>query len=443
MKSERKYVIFISLILILCLIPSLGLAVFGPSDAVANELPAQKPALRSAEGEFNAEYLADLSDYVAGRFWLRPQLIAANARLTAAVFQSSASEDVVLGREGWLYYAPTLDNYLGVNGMTERELFCAARNLALMAEFCESRGMRFLFTAAPNKNSLYPEFMRYKGADAPGDADRLHELLNAGNVPYLDLFSLFNAQSEVLYFAHDSHWNERGAALAADAINAAFGRESAYFGGDFSQNARHDGDLYTMLYPEAPDPENAPSYGATLSFELTPPGALPDSIRLNTASGGEGKLFAYRDSFGNLLYPYLADSFGSAVFSRSTSYDLSQAEALGADCVLIELVERNLRYLISYTPVFPAPSRQAPEAKPSGGVELNSAAAVSPKGFVRVSGTLPMDADTDSPVYIRCSGGDYEALLLMDNAFSASLPESEAPLAVIFSSGGEWLSCTA
>ena len=38
-------------------------------------------------------------------------------------------------------------------------LFCAARNLALLQEFCAQQGTSFLFVCAPNKNTVYPEFM--------------------------------------------------------------------------------------------------------------------------------------------------------------------------------------------------------------------------------------------------------------------------------------------
>ena len=66
----------------------------------------------------------------------------------------------------------------------------------------------------------------------------------------------------------------------------------------------------------------------------------PDSITIDTESAGEGSLLMFRDSFGELLYPYLAAEFGSARFSRQAAYDLTTAASLGSDTVVIELVER-------------------------------------------------------------------------------------------------------
>ena len=50
---------------------------------------------------------------------------------------------------------------------------------------------------------------------------RLHGLLDQLKVAYVDLFAAFSQVDETLYFAHDSHWNSKGAALGADLINRA------------------------------------------------------------------------------------------------------------------------------------------------------------------------------------------------------------------------------
>ena len=100
--------------------------------------------------------LSDAADYFAGRFGLRQELITADAAVRAAVFHESAADDVLLGTDGWLYNADTLGDFTGSSAMTERQLWCAARNLALMQEYAASRGAQLLFVCAPNKNTVYP-----------------------------------------------------------------------------------------------------------------------------------------------------------------------------------------------------------------------------------------------------------------------------------------------
>jgi hypothetical protein len=55
-----------------------------------------------------------------------------------------------------------------------------------------------------------------------------------------------------------------------------------------------------------------------------------------------GNILVFRDSFGNALYPFLAESYGGAVFSRKAPYSAALAEKYGADTVIIEIAERNL-----------------------------------------------------------------------------------------------------
>lgn len=87
----------------------------------------------------------------------------------------------MLGDGGWLFYADTLEDFQGTNPMTGRALFCAARNLALLQEYCAQQGTKFLFVCAPNKNTSYPEYMpgQYRKTEQVSDLDRLEQALTA------------------------------------------------------------------------------------------------------------------------------------------------------------------------------------------------------------------------------------------------------------------------
>lgn len=422
-------VIFFSASLLL----SLGILFFGPSQSGANERLSKTPVVMASDGKLNPDFLSDAAAWVGDHFFLRQELITLDNQLSALCLHTSGAADVILGRDGWLYYDSTMDNYTGQNLMTDRELYSAATNLELMANYCREQGKQFLFVIAPNKNALYPENMPDTGIAAPRkDAENLHRELTARQVAYVDLFALFDAREEKLYFAHDSHWNSKGAALAADAINGAFGSPSQYFSDPFAAAVPHQGDLYEMLYPAGQDPEQNPVYGGKLNFTYAGAGNKPDSITLKTEGGGEGSLLAYRDSFGNLLYPYLADSFSSAYFSRSTRHDLTQP----GDFVLIELVERNLRYLITNLPVMPAPEREQtlPQAV-SGTASFTTGKG--PDGYALVKGTLPAPADTDSRVYLICQDKTYEVFLTENNSYGGYIPAEETAEKLLFTQNGQ------
>lgn len=434
MKNKIIYSLFIGLFLTLCLSLSVGTLLLGPADAAANERLAEFPTVRTEDGSLNADYLAQLQSYVNDRFFLRQKLITLDRRISNLLGVSGESS-VIAGKDGWLFFADTLGDYTGTGLMSSREVFSAASNVALMDEYCRRNGKEFTFIVAPNKNSLYGQYMPDFGLTAKtSNAERFHDLLDQLGVTYVDLFAAFEAENELLYFAHDSHWNSKGAALGADLINRSFGVESNYFGADFSADEPHDGDLYAMVFPAAQDTERNPVYGGTLNYTFKSKATQPDAINLATEGEGSGNLLCYRDSFGMLLFPYLADSYAAAKFSRTVNYDLTGEE----DYVVIELVERNLRYLIQNVPVMPSPVRSMElPATISGSVEVSKVEnARAGSGCVQFAGTLPAKPDAASCIYVVCAGVVYEAFCLENDRFAVNVAEGTTPEYVIYSIGG-------
>ena len=419
--------IFITLFLAMGLTLSLGICMFGPSSAGANERLSEAPALFSKDRTFNDRFLYDVSAWINDHFFLRQEMISLNNSLNASLFQISEKDSVILGHDGWLYYGSTLNDYTGLDPMSDRELFAAARNLELMAEYCRNNGKSFAFMIAPNKNSLYPQNMPNFGTNSLyHDANILLAMLKMKDVQTIDLFEAFASEKDILYFATDSHWNSKGAALGADLINQAFGKESTYYNGPFTESTDYTGDLYEMLYPAYTGHDTQYHYQGELDFSFSGKATQPDSITLLTESNKSDSLLVYRDSFGNLLYPYLADSYGAVRFSRSTSYDLT----LDADHVLIELVERNLRYLISYVPVMPSPVRQLsiPDHPEETTPLIQKPKATAPDGLTMWTGQLQTDAGDH--IYILCDNTVYEAFLTVDG-FAVYLPQDATPTDVI------------
>ena len=393
--------LFIILVILLCVLPFAGMLVISPDEAAGNETLTEWPELLDEDGTFNSLFLSDIGDYVEDHFAFRSNLITAASVLNASVFGTSTDEDVIVGTDGWLYYAATLDDYQHNNNVSDRVLFNEAHNLSLVQEWAELQGKTFIVTIAPNKNTLYPSNMpssldtSYAEAS---DLERLGDYLTAEGVNYVDMVELFAAEEEILYYERDSHWTEQGAILAYNALLDAAGIEhETYEDTEPVVSLDYYGDLSEMLYPSGLYPEEHAVYLTEPTFVYTaaessgisylPDSEDPDSDEDADASSsdaragiaaseiedastiveqdtvktyqadGNGTLFMFRDSFGNSLLPYMAEVFETAVFSEIVPWDFTQEDVLAADVIILEKVERHLPTLSNIAPIMAAVER--------------------------------------------------------------------------------------
>ena len=71
----------------------------------------------------------------------------------------SPSSTVIKGRGGWLFYADdsALDDYVEETPFTPAELRAWRATLVATNDWLNERGVRFVFTIAPDKHVIYPE----------------------------------------------------------------------------------------------------------------------------------------------------------------------------------------------------------------------------------------------------------------------------------------------
>ncbi len=420
------YILFTALFFLACLVPSVGMLIAGPAPTAANEIPAVKPRLVRADGSFNTDVLSQLQTYVSNGFFLRLEAVNAWDSLCAKGFATSANDDVLIGPDGWLFFGEAVSNISGADQMTDRQIWCAARGLALMQEYAEEHGSGFLFTAVCGKYTLYPEHAPDYVTVAEGsDRERLQAALEEQGVNYVNLYDPFIQAGEELYYRWDSHWNSRGAALAADAILAEAGRGTDYFAGPFTPVWDHTGDLYEMLYPTGTLVEADYSWDPGFTFSYLSQFRSADDMVIETANdAGEGSLVMFRDSSGRSLYPFMAQSFQRAYFSRLTNYDMSYVNQQNATLTVVEIAERTLPYLLKYPAVYPAPARDASVLEKAQAVDSaieEAAGGAAPDGYRHLTGTLPETA-ADAAVYLSVDGAVYEAIP-NEGSFTAYIPQ--------------------
>lgn len=441
------YALFVAAALGVCILPTVVMP-WQAEKAVGNEKLAAMPALLDEGGSFNTNVLVEFSEYFSDHFGFRHEMITWNDTLTGKLARDIDSSSVLLGKDGWLFYKSTMDDYAGANLFSSRQSYSAAHVLWLMQEYCEQNDIRFCFTVAPNKNSLYGNQMpgRYTAASVH-NAALLKQQLEQQNVRYVDLFGPLSAEKEQLYYRLDSHWNMQGAQLAAQTLLKELKGVPQDFNARKTENTTpHTGDLYEMVYPSGQETEPDAAY--TFDYAYDEKFRSADDITIHTEnSGAEGNIFVYRDSFGINLHPFLAQSYQKACFSRNMPYRMNAVKEEKPDVLLVEIVERNLKWLLERAPEMPAPERHNVTVADSGKTIEVTSKDGNLEGYFCISGDLGQQmADDETPIYIMTQDRTYEASPSGEGAqpFTAYLPEKlkGQKLHVAFMSGGEWLSFT-
>ncbi len=279
---------------------------------------------------------------------------------------STHPEQIVIGREGWLYLG---DNYaqsrtVNRNGQTPADLVNSQKIGAASQAWeiwLKNRGVRlFRVMVGPDKESIYPEYLPTWARPAATTAtDAL--IAGTGTDRYIDLrASLMAAKAthpEALYYKTDTHWNELGAGAAFLAFARSAGRSAPELrwpmdaGRVTGMASRKGGDLSGFLRIQGRLTESEP-LTAILGrpVEVTqydfdtrqmlqkggnPKLASPQTPLLVISEGALNarKVLWLRDSFGEALAPLMAATFSETV-------QLYWQEALKPDGRFTELVEK-------------------------------------------------------------------------------------------------------
>lgn len=434
---KKGKLIYCILFFAICLCPSLGMLVTKQETSSENRQLSEFPSPKTEEGKINVEWLSQAGDYFQEHFAFRNELVTGNALLHGRLLETSTADGVIQGKNGWLYYKDSLDDYLGQDLLSDRSLFNIAHMLSMTQQALKEKGVNFLFTIAPNKNSLYGDNMPYYDKLKVSDQtnrENLESWLKTEKVAYADLYQALMEEDEVLYHARDSHWNNKGAALAADVLMDALGKDhDSYEGESYTVRRDYTGDLDTMLYPLASTADDEIYYDKETTYATVEEIQSNFDPRITTVNPvKEGSLVMYRDSFGNALLPYMADAYANAYFSRGIPYQLMDVETHSADTVIIERAERFLPEMSQFPPVLTAKEISLTENEELQGSDGAVDVKIKPQGMTaQLSGRIKEGLlDTDSRIYLKVNGSVYEAFPmdvkvgenLDDNGFCLYLP---------------------
>jgi hypothetical protein len=335
------------------------------------EIRLSRHALEAFPRQFDA--------YVGDHFGLREELIHWDKVVRFQLLRTSPSPLVMVGRQGWLYFngENTIEDYRGLCPLTPEELQHWSRALEERQDWLAARGIRYVFFLAPNKQTIYPEYLpaRLKRVRADCRGDQLIDYLRRhSRVNVVDLREPLRTakEGERLYHRTDTHWNDCGAFVAYQQVVTAL---SHWFPAvrplprrDFiATEAVGDGDLAVLadladrLQEEQLLLSPLARRRATLVDAGIPPyPGRPQFTQPFATACDDDKLpraVMFRDSFGINLQPFLSEHFRRILYHWNYVFEPGIVEREKPDVVIEEWVERSL--------VDPAHAVNAPEMAPA------------------------------------------------------------------------------
>lgn len=455
--KKKGYLLYIIIVFAILLVPFLGMSFWATDRTTENTTLSEWPAFVK-DGKPNINYLEDMGDYFEDHFAFRLQMLTANALIWSKGFDTSTTDQVVTGKDDWLYFSGTMDDYTGRDLLSDRELKAIVHNLSLMDSYVEFCGGRLIVTVAPNKNTLYNSAMPYyyqKGETS--NLERLVPLLEEAGIEYVDLTETFQNEDEVLYFKRDSHWNNKGALLAYNTIMDAMGREhETYANVPTVTEKDHIGDIDEILYPLAAEPEENIYYSKDWGFDYV--NDVTDNMDewIETVNPDkDGTLLMYRDSFGESILPFFADEYNKAYFSRLVPYNMENLIQYQPDTVIVERVERQIDAFATEIPVM-----ESPKVENLRPLEIKTDTSLKTEqngSYLVISGTVDQKyVNEDTQIYVAVSSEDrsristYDAFYTLTNSGDGngyqiylrdtSLPSEKIHIDVITSDqDGQWI----
>jgi alginate O-acetyltransferase complex protein AlgJ len=303
------------------------------------------------------KFLTGWEAYFGDHFGCRRVLIMWHNKLKWSLFKEKSVRNVLVGSEGWMFYSANqmIEHYRGALQFTPAELDGWQQLLERRRDWLARRGIGYLFVIAPDKQSVYSEFLPAWLKDLGGrtTVDQFLAHMKAhSTVEVLDLRPVLLAakKSQPVYQKTDTHWNQLGAFFACEDVIralaehqmprlacislAAFSISNGYApGGDLAR-----GMGVSMAESQAPQLVPKPELPALETY--IPVGEHIKDMAFAKNPHGSGLAMVYHDSFGRYWVPFLGYQFAEADFFWQYHLDGQIINRQKPVVVVTEMLER-------------------------------------------------------------------------------------------------------
>lgn len=283
------------------------------------------------------EYYLSFDQYFKDNFSLRGPLIFAKNWLDYQLFRTTDSCEVHIGTHGWLYDDKSIEDYRKEACNNKAYAEQLVLELHAIEKITEASNRRFFFSIAPNKSSIYPEFVGFVPKGDQCDSS-LYDLFleNLTAFPLRSFIRLDRSLKDekknpaLLYDKTDTQWNSLGAMVAAETIL------KNIFDGEGKESVSDFEPIYTNVAGDLTD--------KLMGFLVARNEEKPIRHFRGFDRPGLPSAVVYGDAFMSNLIPYMADRFKKLdIISADYIPSIQHGENLKTyDVILIERAETEI-----------------------------------------------------------------------------------------------------
>ncbi len=362
MKGITKFA-YISLFCIICIMAVASLVIKSILRDNENHENRQLNGMPVLSCENYLNFSSEFDKYYDDNIPFRSTLIMVSSAVDYLGFGVSPNPDVIIGKDGWLFYSAELGDYRKTNLYSDKELGEITGILTKTKQYFDEQGIEFIIFIPPNKATVYADRM-------PDNVNKLTGLSRTEQIvdyirtntdirivfPQEEMISAAKEHPELcLYYKTDTHWNHMGGFFGSVPLLLELGvtppsfqkidykeiNKPAYefYGYDLinmmglSRILKQDVNYYIRTGTKA----NV-TYTADVSGDID-----AYSSKYESTSNALDKRTVYfaRDSFGEGMMQYLAESFKRVISVNHPAVSLKEIEIEKPDIFIYELVERN------------------------------------------------------------------------------------------------------
>ncbi len=367
MKKSTAF-IYNAALIILIICPVILFLLFGKyihSENNENRALKEMPAFSVFDiSSYPSEFEAFFEDNLP----FKNSLVLVNSYINYKVFKTSNSPNVIVGRDGWLFYKgaqnfgenPVAD-YQGSNLYTDAELEIIAENMQAAKEALESRGIKFALLLIPNKERVYDKYMPASYGEAAQN-NRMEQvadyLVRNTDIRVVNITEELKEYAESpgngrIYYKYDTHWNHTGAYIAAQIM----GRELGFELPDISSLTENLVDAPSMDLAVQLSMQSVLNEGKIAVYEgftyrniksTTNEAVTEFNFRDISADAGGEKLLILGDSFSGTLGRYMSAGYEETYAIFNNNYTAKILDEYKPDVVVFETVERFIDKMLSF-----------------------------------------------------------------------------------------------